>query len=348
MSTKVSVIIPVYNCEYYIEKCIKSILFQSYKNIEVIIINDGSKDNTSQIVRKLIKEDKRIIYIEQENKGVSEARNKGINLASGEFIVFVDGDDTVECNYIELLVSKMINNNLDLVACGYTDISIYGAIKLNDFYKGNFIIDKHEFIDNIFKGVGGTLWGKIFKKEIINKNNIRMRNNIFMCEDMIFVLEYSVNSNSFGAIKYSLYNYNRKNENSISSKISFKYFENLINVIEEIEKILKENHFNKEFIDSILCERIRNLVISFSIMQHNRKHKYSKYEKINNFKYIFKSKYFERYRDFFKYRSKSEYILVKFIKERNIRKVYYYSYYLFFIAETKANIRKLINNGGNK
>lgn len=344
----VSVIVPVYNSEKYLKACIESILNQSYIDLQIIIINDGSKDNTTQIARELIKEDNRIIYIEQENKGVSYTRNLGIDLAKGEFIVFLDSDDTIESNYIELLVNKIRNDNLDLVTCGYTDISIYGTIKLNDFYKGNCILDKQEFINDIFKGVGGTLWGKIFKKEIINKNNIRMKPNIFMCEDMIFVLEYSIKSNTFGAIKECLYNYNRRNENSVSSKISFEYFNNLIIVMEQIEKILKENHFSKEFIDSILCERIRNLAISFSVMQHHRKYGYTKNKKINNLKYIFENKYFEKYKYLFQGRSKSEYILVKFIKEKNIRKVYYYSYYIFFISEIKRNIRKLISNGGSK
>lgn len=343
----VSVIVPVYNGEQYLESCINSILNQSYTELQIIIINDGSQDNTSNIAKNIAKEDKRIIYINQKNKGVSYTRNRGIDLSKGEFIIFVDVDDTIEVNYVETLVNTMKKNSLDLVACGYMDISMYGNIKLNDFYKGKTILDKYEFINDIFKGVGGTLWGKIFKKDLINKNNIRMKPNIFMCEDMIFVLEYAVKSNAFGAIEENLYNYNRKNENSISSKISFQYFNNLIEVMREIENILAENQFNKEFIDSILCERIRSLAISFSIMQHDKKHKYSKLEKINNLRYIFENKYFERYKCLFLGRSRRDDILVKFIKEKKVRSVYYYSYYIFLISEIKKDIRKFINNGGS-
>lgn len=342
----VSVIVPVYNSEKYIKACIESILNQSYTKLEIIIINDGSNDNTDNLVRELIKKDDRILYIYQENKGVSYTRNRAIGLANGEFIVFVDSDDTIEKNYIELLINKIRNDNLDLVTCGYTDISIYGDIKLNDFYKNNSILNKEEFINNIFKGVGGTLWGKIFRREIIKRNNIKMKDNIFMCEDLLFVLEYSIKSNTFGAIEECLYNYNRKNDNSISTKINFEYYNNLIIVMEEIEKRLNKNYFSKEFIDSILCERIRNLIMSFSIMQHKKNHKYSKGKKINNLKYMFENKYFNRYRNLFEWKNKNEYILVKFIKEKKVKKVYYYSYYIFFIGEIKKNIRKFISSRG--
>ena len=161
----VSVIVPVYNGEKYLRECIDSICNQSYTDLEIIIINDGSNDNTSKIAKQIESKDNRVIYVEHENKGVSYSRNKGLDLATGEYIVFVDCDDTIQ-------ISK---NNLDIVSCGYTDISIYGTIKLNDFYIGNSMLNKDEFINNIFKGVGGTLWGKIFKTEIINKNKIVSR-----------------------------------------------------------------------------------------------------------------------------------------------------------------------------
>ena len=343
---KVSVITPVYNGEKYLEECIDSIRNQSYSDLEIIIINDGSVDSTSKMAKEIANKDERVIYIEKKNEGVSSARNSGINAATGEFIVFVDCDDTVERNYVELLLNEIKKDNLDIVTCGYTDISIYGSIKLNDFYNGNSIINKDEFIIDIFKGVGGTLWGKIFKTEIINKNKIRLNKDIFMCEDMIFLLQYSMQSNRFGVIEKSLYNYNRKNENSISSRINFKYFNNLIEVMNEIEKILNENKYDEKFIDSILSERIKRLSISFSIMQHDKRHEYSKFEKINNIKFIFKNDYFKKYKAVFDSSNRKEKKLIKFIKEEDIKKVYDYSYYIFFIGKIKRIIRKIGRCGG--
>ena len=336
----VSVIVPVYNGEQYLRECINSICNQSYKELEIIIINDGSNDNTSKIARQIKNEDNRVIYVEHENKGVSYSRNKGLDLATGEYIVFVDCDDTIEKGYIELLFNQISKNNLDIVSCGYTDISIYGTIKLNDFYMGNSILNKDEFINNIFKGIGGTLWGKIFKAEIINKNKIRLKNNIFMCEDMLFVLQYAMKSKVFGAIEESLYNYNRKNENSVSSKINFKYFNNLVDVMKEIEKILNENKYDRQFIDYILSERIKKLSLSFSIMQHDKRHRYSRREKIDNINFIFENDYFKKYKDTFDSINIIEQILIKFIKEENAKKIYYYSYYIFFINEIKRKIRE--------
>lgn len=342
----VSVIVPVYNGEKYLKSCIESIIDQSYKELEIIVINDGSTDNTSKILKEIARTDNRIIHIEQKNKGVSSARNRGIELSKGEFITFVDCDDTIKKNYVKSLVEKAICDNLDIVTCGYTDISIYGNFNLNDFYKDNSILKKSEFINYIFKGVGGTLWGKVFKREIIEINNIRMNPNIFMCEDMVFVLQYVMKINTFGAIEEALYNYNRKNEISISSKINFKYFNNLISVMKNIESILNENKYEEKFIDSILCERIRSLAISFSIMQHHKKHNYCKKEKINNIRCIFENDYFKKYKNSFQFNNKSERILIKYIKEENITKLYYYSYYIFFINEIKKRIRELISNGG--
>ena len=333
----VSVIVPVYNGEQYLRECINSICNQSYKELEIIIINDGSNDNTSKIARQIKNEDNRVIYVEHENKGVSYSRNKGLDLATGEYIVFVDCDDTVEKEYIELLLNKITKNNLDIVSCGYTDISIYGTIKLNDFYMGNSILNKDEFINNIFKGIGGTLWGKIFKAEIINKNKIRLKNNIFMCEDMLFVLQYAMKSKVFGAIEESLYNYNRKNENSVSSKINFKYFNNLVDVMKEIEKILNENKYDRQFIDYILSERIKKLSLSFSIMQHDKRHRYSRREKIDNINFIFENDYFKKYKDTFDSINIIEQILIKFIKEENAKKIYYYSYYIFFMLRKEIS-----------
>lgn len=337
----VSVIVPVYNGEKYLRQCIDSICNQSYKDLEIIIINDGSKDNTSKIAKQIESKDNRVIYVEHENKGVSYSRNKGIDLATGEYIVFVDCDDTIEKQYIELLLNQISKNNLDIVSCGYTDISIYGTIKLNDFYIGNSMLNKDEFINNIFKGVGGTLWGKIFKTKMINKNKVRLNNNIFMCEDMLFVLKYAMQSKRFGAIEESLYNYNRKNENSVSSKINFEYFNNLIDVMKEIEKILNKNKYDSKFIDSILSDRIKNLTVSFSIMQHDKKHGYSKIEKFNNIKFIFENYYFKKYKNIFNASNKKENKLITFIKDENIKKVYYYSYYIFFINKIKRNVRKI-------
>lgn len=342
----VSIIIPVYNGEKYIEKCLTSIINQSYTDIEIIIVNDGSTDKTVEILEKFKKCDRRIEYYSQNNSGASVARNKGIEISSGKYVAFVDSDDTIQENYIELLLKTIEKENFDIVACGYTDISIYGITKLNDFYIDKNIIDKEKFINNIFTGVGGTLWGKIFKSKIIKENNIKMNEEIFMCEDMLFVLEYITKCTSFGAVKENLYNYNRINDDSISSKINFTYYNNLIKVMNLIENILEESHYSKEFIDKILSERIKSISLNFSIMQHDSKHNYNNTDKLTNIKAILNNEYFRRYKDSFSTNSLKEDTLLKLFKDENIKAIYYHSYILHCIEVFKYRIKRCLGMVG--
>lgn len=113
----ISVIIPVYNGEKYIKRCINSLINQTYKNIEIIIINDGSKDNSINIIKEISEKDKRIIIIDKENQGVSIARNAGIEKASGDYIMFVDVDDWVKTNMIEQMYKVIKKENVDIVKC---------------------------------------------------------------------------------------------------------------------------------------------------------------------------------------------------------------------------------------
>lgn len=337
----VSIIVPVYNSEQYIFNSINSILNQTYKNLEIIIINDGSTDRTDEILNEIVLKDKRIVYVNQKNIGVSETRNKGIQLSKGEYITFMDSDDTVEPEYIEKLMEEVLKNKFDIVTCGYTDISKYGIVKLNDFYNNNTILSKDEFMNSIFNGVGGTVWGKIFKRNIIIENNIKMKQNIFMCEDMIFVLEYVMKCNKYGSINENLYNYNRLNENSISSRINMDYYNNLIVVVDEIRKILKENNYEDCYIDKILCNRVQSLCTSFLIMQHDKKHKYSKKQKIDNIKIILNDKYNNLYKSKFVGNTFKEKLIISLIKNNNVKFLNYYSMLLYKIQIIKDKVKGL-------
>lgn len=260
MNPKVSVIVPVYNGEKYISRCLDSITKQNYLNIEIIIINDGSNDESESIIKMYKKRDSRIVYYSQQNKGPSEARNKGILNATGKYLVFIDADDTVDKYYVEFLLNKMIDSNSDLVCCGYRDISKYGILNYTDFdFEKNISIQN--FMEMICQGTGGVLWGKIYKKEIITKYDFKMDKEIFMCEDLIFVLQYASRCKTVSAIKDYLYYYNRLNENSISSNISIHYIENYINVWKRIERIFYSVPLEKNKINEILTKSIQDFVL---------------------------------------------------------------------------------------
>ncbi|MEG1003857.1 MAG: glycosyltransferase family 2 protein [Clostridium sp.] len=256
----VSVVIPVFNCEKYINRCLDSVLEQTYNNIEIILVNDGSKDKSSTLISEYVKTDSRIKLINQRNTGPSEARNNGISKCSGEYIVFLDADDYIDKKYIELLLKKILECNCDIVACGYNEITNRGTQQFNEFYFHEEEIAKDIFSTYVCKGIGGTLWGKIFRRDIIYTNNIKMDSNIFMCEDLLFNLEYCYYANSFRAIKECLYYYNRENESSITKNININYLVNNINVSKKIEYWLEKIFINKSLIDELIVERIYGMI----------------------------------------------------------------------------------------
>ena len=118
MKTKVSVIVPIYNAEMYIDKCIQSIINQTLRDIEIILVDDGSTDRSFEISNKYAKKDERIKIIKQKNKGVGAARNYGVSIATGKFITFIDSDDFVEIDMLEILYNAAINNNCDIIFSG--------------------------------------------------------------------------------------------------------------------------------------------------------------------------------------------------------------------------------------
>lgn len=314
MNSLVSIIVPAYNCEKYIGTCIESIVAQSYKNIEVIIIDDGSIDNTYKIIKEYINNDKRIKYFTQENSGPSVARNKGIEKSSGQYLMFIDSDDIVSYLYVESLVRKIESGNYDIACCGYIDESKYGVVELNDFWNGKGELNKQEFLSCVCNGVGGVLWSKIFKRDIILDNNIRMDPKIFMSEDLIFILEYCKYSNKFGAIDENLYYYNRFNDNSISSNIDVNYLDNYILLVNKIKELLTFLKVDSIKINDISILKVQVLVNKILLNESNTYlSSKNKDEFINNLKSILENDFINEYKNFFINRSSLDKIINKFI-----------------------------------
>ena len=221
-NNKITVIVPVYNTEEYIERCIRSIMEQTYKNLEIIIVNDGSTDNSMDICKNLQVEDNRNIIINQENKGVAGARNTGIENSTGEFIGFVDSDDYLEKNMYEKLMGYIEEYNADLSSARAFMIDRNGI--LEDTHYNNYV---DSFVDekSILKAyVDGFLtiavWDKLFKREVID--NIRFDSTVF-CEDAKFVLDVCDNANKVVCTSERLYNHLRRTGNSITNT-SFNEF----------------------------------------------------------------------------------------------------------------------------
>ena len=192
MKSLVSIIVPIYNVEQYLKKCIESIINQTLTNIEIILVNDGSTDNCGKIIDEYAKKDNRIIALHKENGGQASARNMGLDIARGKYIGFVDSDDWIESDMYESLYNKINKTNSDICICGRRayneDGKLSNAINLQDeiidFNKNN---DKKHILDKFFYSYTVVLWNQLYKKEIINDKNIRFEDvNYVGSEDALF------------------------------------------------------------------------------------------------------------------------------------------------------------------
>lgn len=223
MNDLISVVVPAYNIENYIERCIKSILNQTYSNIEVIIVDDGSTDNTASIIDQYALKDTRIIPIHKKNGGVSSARTEGINRASGEWIGFVDGDDVIEENMYEVLINNAKKYNADISHCGYQMIFPDGHI---DYYYNTKCIEIQDntiALEELLSGrkIEPGLWNKLFKKSLFNDSiDYESLSKIKINEDLL--LNYFLFKNSNLAIYEDFCPYHyilRKGSAAISKNI---------------------------------------------------------------------------------------------------------------------------------
>lgn len=198
MNQLISIIVPVYNVELYLDKCLKSIVNQSYQNIEIILVDDGSKDNSSSICDKWALLDKRIKVIHQENRGVSAARNVGLDIAKGELIGFVDPDDEIELDMYESMIRNMNISNADIVACGVRESFVDGSNRIYRHGDNPIRFDTYESITKALMNsddIGGCVWDKLWKHKVIK--NIRFDTKLKIAEDRLFCISALINSKSF-------------------------------------------------------------------------------------------------------------------------------------------------------
>lgn len=300
----VSIIIPVYNVEEYIEKCIESLIQQTFSDIEIIVVNDGSTDNSGLICDDMANKDSRIKVIHKNNQGVSSARNVGIKNSKGKYIHFVDADDTVEKNIIEKLVNKMKEKNMDLALCGYRRLYIEHGCKMKTkeydvkHFEGS-IKDIGFLLEHLLKNglIQGPCW-KLFKKEIIEKYNIKFPEEYSFGEDTIFVYKYLLYCKEISIVPGCLYNYIDHQSNSLSSQVG----KDKMNTYLEIHQLLKANLLKhdicelKSVTDNLLCESIVSSLGEFYKPNYlvKKEHRYIQIEQIINNDYLVSK--FKRYK----------------------------------------------------
>lgn len=248
----VSIIMCVYNAEKVVERAIDSVLNQSYKNIELIVINDGSKDRTRDIIDEKALNDNRIYVIHKENGGPGKARNAGIDIASGKYIMFIDSDDEYELNMIEKMVTKIAENSYDLVCCGFKNvlynsndeiIKVSNSKRLDMDYKNrnNLLCGIDSFIGT---WLFNPLWNKIYRNDIIKYNKIKIDENSDMGEDYCFNIDYINNCNTVCVFHETLYKYTLSEE-CLTTKFRKNEFEVRKPNLVKLEKFYDMNNVSK-------------------------------------------------------------------------------------------------------
>lgn len=213
----ISVIVPIYNAEKYLHRCIKRILTQDYTELELLLIDDGSTDNSGTICDEYAIKDNRIRVFHKENGGVSSARNWGLDKAIGEYIMFVDSDDYMLSGMLEVMLSTLKAKSADLVVCGTTETGGGYWRPIADVdYSINQL--KENFVSLLHTELLSPPWNKIYKKEIIGSN--RFCEDISFGEDLLFNIQYLEKCENISLIKESPFYHEKENENSLVVKFN--------------------------------------------------------------------------------------------------------------------------------
>lgn len=220
----VSIIVPVYNGERSIERCLRSIQNQSYKNLEIIVVNDGSTDHTERIIKKYAASDPRFHYLKKENSGVSESRNLGISAANGEYFQFVDGDDWLVKTATEEFVRMVQTFGCEMVISDYYRVCGRRILEKGHI-EGGPVITRSKFAEYMMAAPAnfyyGVLWNKFFKADIIRKFGLSCSPELDWCEDFQFNLEYLQYVGKVGVITKPLYYYVKTKGSLVETQPNF-------------------------------------------------------------------------------------------------------------------------------
>lgn len=299
---KLSVIVPVYNVEKYLERCLDSLINQTLKDIEIIVVNDGSTDNSLDILTKYAKFDSRINIIDKENSGVSDCRNIAMKQVRGEYLTFVDSDDWIDINTFQIMYTEAEKEKSDLVMCTYMrefenhskekmfnlpKIVVYENKEIKNLHRKLFgPIDNElgnpEGLDSL-----GTVWAKLYKVDVIKKNNIEFEdlNVIGSNEDGLFNIYVFNRINKAVFINKPLYHYWRDNPTSITSGYNSKLKNKWINLFKLMREFIEINNLDDSYINA-LNNRICMSTLGLGLNECSKANKISELNKIKNIKEI--------------------------------------------------------------
>ena len=278
MNYDVSVIIPVYNVELYIEQCLNSVFNQTLKNIHVIIVNDGSTDNSDVVIRKILNEVNKdnVIYITQENQGVSVSRNVALQYVKGEYVLFVDPDDYLDNKCIEKMYKKAKSIDADIVISGHrkvfddsiegVDEDVFTSLDPDVIYDGHSVAEKVLELD-----ITGYLWDKLFRVSLIKEYELKFEPNRYI-QDWYPVFKQIYNSKKIGYINESLYYYRQRGTSTVN-KNNNKLLKAFNHAANSILKYINLNNLNlnKDSVIAFKSTTFNSAIKMYSEINKNEK-----------------------------------------------------------------------------
>jgi glycosyltransferase involved in cell wall biosynthesis len=263
----VSIIVPVYNSEAFLDRCVQSIINQSYKNIEVILVNDGSPDASKQMCDDYAANDSRIKVIHKANGGLVSARKAGLKLSTGEYILYVDGDDWIETDLIENYLKAALEYNADVVVSSHME-NLEGRIEIlkNTIPPGFY--DKDKLISTVYPemmyngkfsqfGIFSYSWGKLYRKELLIKNQLEVSEEITIGEDALCFYPTLLDTNTLVVLEQPYYHYRQRADSLIKTMRTIE--------VSRIEK--NYNHLKKAFQDKGVLDTMLPQVLHYKFHQ---------------------------------------------------------------------------------
>jgi glycosyltransferase involved in cell wall biosynthesis len=321
---KISIIVSIYNTEKYLERCIKSLLSQTYKNIEIILIEDGSTDNSKKILEKYENNSKCIVCYNENNMGLAYSRNKGMEIASGEYLGFIDSDDYVDEDYYQKFIDTIIEENADVAIC---DMKLVYENENNRELVVNCCKNEWNLINIVNNGLVASACNKLFKKNLINKYQFAVGK---INEDIAVVIPALVNAKKISYVNDCYYNYIQRNNSIQNSKISERRFDVFVAVDTTLERIKHSEDFN-ELRDAIIynqiCVFIKTITKDKSFF--NRVKLFKRYYQLSK-----------------KYRINDNKYLIEYINNSGKKKIYFQLLYKFVLCgfPTLASLLVLMFN----
>ena len=281
----ISIIIPVYKVEKYLEKCIQSVINQTYENLQIILVDDGSPDNCGKICDEYAKKDHRIEVIHKSNGGLSDARNKGLEIAKGEYIGFVDSDDYIEADMYEVLYNLLKQYNADVSICNFYTVS-QGKISIKNADNGINEYNRIEILKEILldKNIQSYAWNKLYKKELFDEIKYPIGKKYEDIGTTFYLLEKCNKVVVTGKSEYYYINRQDSIVNNVTESTITDYIELIMQRYDYIEKNIKElSSYNKDYLKRILKTAEKDIKSLNEVEDYTKKKYEELYNKVQKF-----------------------------------------------------------------